>query len=75
MHGKLEIIEEATSLPVEERVQVVESLLRSLNPPDEVIDEYWRKESLSRLAAVHRGEMATVDGETVFAEIRARYGQ
>ena len=33
MHGMKEIIEEAESLPIEERVVVIDSLLRTINPP------------------------------------------
>lgn len=75
MHGTAEIIEEAILLPVEERYKVVESLLQTLNPHNEAIDNLWRKESLCRLDAVRKGTMATIDGESVFADIHARYGK
>ena len=45
MPSTAEIIHEAESLPVEERMVVVDSLLRSLNPPDPEIDRKWACDS------------------------------
>lgn len=41
MPSTAEIIREAESLPVEERTFVVDSLLRSLNPPNPEVDRKW----------------------------------
>lgn len=45
MHGMKEIIQEAASLPVEETAIVIDSLLRTLNPPDTEIEREWVKVS------------------------------
>jgi len=68
-----DIIEEVNSLPVEERLRVVDSLLRSLNPPDADIDAQWATVAKQRLEEVRSGEVQTIPGEDVFAEIRARF--
>ena len=75
MHGTAEIIEEATSLPVEERLKVVESLLHTLNPHNDAVDALWKKESIRRLEALRSGAMPSYDGAAVLAEIRAKYGK
>ncbi len=64
-----DLINEAESLPVEERVLVVDSLLRSLNPPDSKIDEKWASVAQKRLKEVRSGAVETISGEDVFAKI------
>ncbi|SFM78550.1 addiction module protein [Marinobacter pelagius] len=70
-----ELIDEANALPVEERAQVVESLLRSLNPTDSTIDEKWAEVAQSRLAELESGEVEAIPGEEVFKRIRKRLNQ
>ncbi|WP_045222092.1 addiction module protein [Desulfonatronum thioautotrophicum] len=73
MHSTVRIIEEARLLPVEERTIVVDSLLRSLNPPDGVIDKKWGQVAKRRLEELRAGRVKPVDGDEVFARIYARY--
>jgi putative addiction module component (TIGR02574 family) len=68
-----EIIHEVESLPVEERVLVVDSLLRSLNPPDPEIDRQWTAVAKRRLEELRSGKVKPVPGEAVFARIRQRF--
>jgi hypothetical protein len=37
----VDLIDEVASLPVEERARVVDTLLRSLNTPESVVDSAW----------------------------------
>ncbi len=67
-----ELIDEANALPVDKRVQVVESILNSLNPTDSAIDEKWAEVARSRLAQLESGEVEAVSGEEVFRKIRSR---
>ena len=64
-----DLIDEAEALPVEERALVVDSLLRSLNPPKSKIDEKWASVARIRLEQVRSGTVETVPGEDVFAKI------
>ena len=69
-----DLIDEAVSLPPEERARVVDTLLQSLNPPDEAAATAWLEVARRRVAELRAGTVAAVDGEQVFARIRDRYG-
>ncbi len=73
MHGMKEIIEEAESLPVEERAMVIDSLLRSLNSSSTEIDREWLKVAKRRLAELRSGAVKSIPGDEVFRKIRERF--
>ena len=50
-----DLIDEAVSLPVEERALVGESLVRSLNQPESEIDKKWAAVAKRRLAEMREG--------------------
>lgn len=75
MHGMREIIEEAMSLPVEERAVVVDALLQTLNPPDREIEREWVKVAKHRLAELRAGRVKALPGNEVFEKIRERFGK
>ena len=75
MHSTKDIIEEAAALPVEERIIVVDSLLRTLNMPDSDIDKEWAVVAKRRLAELRSGRVNPVSGGQVFARIRERFGR
>jgi putative addiction module component (TIGR02574 family) len=62
-----EILKDALALPVEERSELVDSLLESLEPDPE-IEEAWRQEVVRRAADVDAGRIKT----TPWPEVRAR---
>lgn len=66
------LIDEAVSLPVEERALVVDSLLRSLNQPESEIDRNWATVAKRRLAEMRSGLVEAVPGEEVFDRIWKR---
>ena len=61
-----EIIEQALSLPVEERAFIADSLLRSLNMPNADIDAKWAKVAKRRLQGLRSGKVKAVPGDIVF---------
>jgi len=58
---------------VEERAMVIDSLLRSLNPPETDIDKKWMVVAKRRLAEFRSGEVKPVSGEEVFKKIWNRF--
>jgi len=61
----------ARALAAEERAQLVEALLASLQiPPLSDIETLWDREIEARVAAHDRGETQTYAAEDVFAEAR-----
>ena len=61
------------ALPVEERALVVDSLLRSLNPPQSEIDVRWATEAKRRLSELRSGKVTGVSGEAVFERVWERF--
>ncbi len=75
MHGVDEIIKEAELLPVEEITVVVDSLLRTLNPPNPEIDRKWAEVAKRRLEELRPDRVKPVPGDQVFARVRERFGK
>ncbi|WP_374564334.1 addiction module protein [Nitrosomonas sp.] len=68
------MIEEITALPIEERVMIVDSLLRSLNQPESEIDKKWIATANQRLMEMRAGSVSTaIPGNEVFDRIWQRF--
>ncbi|TAH12600.1 MAG: addiction module protein [Curvibacter sp.] len=59
---------QVAKLPPEERMEVVERILDSLDQPDAALDALWAKEADDRLAAYRRGEIKAVALSDVIAK-------
>ena len=68
-----QLIEEAVSLPLEERAIVVDSLLRSLNQPESEIDKQWAHEAKRRLSELRSGHTEAIPGNDVFSKVWDRF--
>jgi hypothetical protein len=64
-----EILLEVLSMPAEERAELVDSILASLEPSDPRILELWAIEAEDRVAAFERNEIEAVSADSVFEEI------
>ena len=70
-----DIIRDACALPVEERAILIDSLLRTLNPPDGEIDRAWLNEGRRRLDELRSGTVAPVPGDEVVSRIKNRFAR
>jgi putative addiction module component (TIGR02574 family) len=75
MHSTKDIIQEAAALPIEERILVVDSLLRTLNIPNPDIDKEWVGVAKRRLAELRSGRINPIPGNQVFERIRERFAR
>jgi len=68
------VTEDALSLPTENRLILVEKLLKSLNLPiNEDIERLWAEEAELRVSQIESGKAKLVPGEDVFAKIKEKY--
>ena len=64
------LLQEALTLPDEERAEIAGALLESLEPqPDEDVETAWRQEVAARVAALEAGDVPM----TPWEEIRDRF--
>lgn len=67
-----ELFDEAVSLPVETRAQLIDKLLRSIHPLQKEIDELWAAEAEKRVEEIKSGKVKTIPGDEVFKKIPGR---
>jgi len=64
-----ELFEDAISLPIEVKTQLIDKLLHSINPIQKEIDEYGTKEAESRVNEIYKGTVNAVPSEKIFKKI------
>ncbi len=69
-HVNKEIVGEALSLSIEEKVELVEILLSSLDEPDKNIDELWAEEAESRIKAYESSQLKTISLDKVLSKYK-----
>jgi putative addiction module component (TIGR02574 family) len=68
-HAAAELASLAAKLPPSDRLELVETILATLDKPDPEISAAWAAEAQDRLAAYQRGELAAVDESEVFGDL------
>ena len=66
--GSKKILSQAIALKPEERFVIVEGLLKSLDEPDQKLDQIWAEESEKRLFAYRSGRLQGIPMEEVFKD-------
>jgi putative addiction module component (TIGR02574 family) len=70
------LTEEILSLPCEDRIRIVETILESLNASDDKnIEQAWAVEAERRIDELNAGQVQSIPGAEVFADIRHRLGR
>ena len=64
------ILDDALSLPEDDRAALVDALNESLEAPEEDLSPEWKAEIARRIEAVERGESRLIPGDEVEARIR-----
>ncbi|HQO36985.1 MAG TPA: addiction module protein [bacterium] len=68
------VFDDALSLPVDVRLNLVEKLLTSLNLPIQAeIDRLWAEEAERRVSQIDRSEVELIPGDEVFASVLRKY--
>lgn len=65
-----ELSRKALSLSPEERVQLAENLLATVQAVDEEVEAAWGEEIRRRIAEIDSGTAKLIPSEEVFAELR-----
>lgn len=68
------ILDEVLALPCNVRIELVDKILASMNPPAKPeIERLWAEEAERRVSELEKGEIAPIPGQEVFDRIRRKY--
>ena len=68
------LIEEALLLPLDDRAELVDRLLQSLNVATQSdVDRLWKEEVENRIREYDNNKVESLNGENVIQEIRNRF--
>ena len=70
-----ELISQAASLPIEERVLIIDTLLKTINMHSEETGRKWISLAKQRLKELRCGEVTGIPGDEVFKKIQQRFSK
>jgi putative addiction module component (TIGR02574 family) len=70
MIQKNEIYHSVKSLPLKDRVKLVDFIYSTFDKPDVTIEAAWNKECKSRVKAVKAGKMKLISADKVLAKFK-----
>jgi len=73
MNKTNELFDQAISLPIEERAILADLILKSLNTPNEDVDNTWIDLSEKRLNDLRSGKVRPIPGHVVFQKVMERF--
>jgi putative addiction module component (TIGR02574 family) len=66
------VYNEVLDLPAEERLELVDMLLKNLTPVNDSIEQAWIAEAEKRLDNFRKGKIKAIPGDEVFKRIKER---
>jgi putative addiction module component (TIGR02574 family) len=70
------LTDQILSLPCEDRIYMVDKLLKSLNAPShDENDRLWAAETEKRIDELDSGKVQSIPGDQVLAELRKKLGR
>lgn len=70
MQKKDKLLKEVLNLNPLEKANIIDELLKSLDEPDEAIDQLWIQEAESRIDAYEKGQLKSVSVNEVFSKYK-----
>ena len=67
------LLDEIDSLPIDIKTDIVERILKSINPTQKNIDILWATEVETRVKEIKDNKVITIPGDQVFHELKNRF--
>ena len=75
MKTQSQLQDDIAMLPIEDKLTLVDDLLRTINDLSDENNESWKKEAERRVSDLKSGKYAPIEGAQVFNEIQEKYYQ